>query len=314
MVQRSRSLIVAWMLAACMAVGSQASELEEPVRPGDRLDLSNYAGEMHISAWDQDRLRVVAEHRPGERILLARRGAVIRVRAESWDDASDALEIAGADRAVVRTAGPNPPGPVVYRVSVPAWLPLTLSGALTDVVVDDLAAPLAVAVLQGRIELRRLRGDLDLQAVAGTLRVDGAAGALRIRSWQGGAVINGTSGTLTVESTSGAIRINGHTGGGVEAVTVTGDIGWEGRLPASVGVSLASHSGNLDLALPADTDASVMVRQARGSFASEFPIAAERGRSFRFQIGSGSTPLGLESFSGRIRLTVQPDLGGTGQP
>ncbi len=131
-----------------------------------------------------------------------------------------------------------------------------------------------------------------------------ATGTLKIHSWQGGAALRDTRGNLTVQTTSGAVSIRDHRDGGLEAVTVAGDVTYAGALPRAGGVSLATHSGDLRLLLPAAVDASFAVRQLRGGFASELPTGEIPAKSFAFQIGAGRSPVELESFSGEIRLSV----------
>lgn len=295
------TLFLAFMLATgvvCAATG----EFVEPARQGDRLDISNYAGEIHVDTWDQDSVRIRAEHRKGEEILLTRQGSVIRVRSDSWNEASDSLEILDSERARLRLEGNKQPGVVLYRVTVPEWLPIQAGGATSSVFIDGIEASVDITSFQGEIRVRRVAGSVSVRCLGGSVLVEHTVGNLRIRNWQGATESRRTTGELTVESTSGDISILDHEGGGVEAVTVAGTIVYEGALPTGEEVSLATHSGDLRLSLPEDTDAGVSVRSVRGSFESAFPVGDRRGKSFKFQIGSGRDPLDLESFSGLVRL------------
>ncbi len=71
------------IMAVSAPIAAAPEEMLVAVRPGDRLDISNYAGEIRIDTWERDTIRVLAERRKGDKILVTRSGSVIRVRSDS---------------------------------------------------------------------------------------------------------------------------------------------------------------------------------------------------------------------------------------
>jgi len=233
---------------------------------------------------------------------MTRRGSVLRVRSASWDQASDSLEILDDERTVLRLKGTRIPGLIIYQVTIPAWLPVEASGALTSVTVEGLRAQLEITLFQGNVRVRDHQGSVSVRTLAGETVVEESLGSVKIQGWKGPVTLRGMEGSVSVETTSGNITFTDHRGGSVEAETVAGSITYDGPLPQAGTVSLATHAGGIDLALPAETDAAVSVRTLRGTFTSEFLTGERSGKSFRFQIGSGRSILDLESFSGAIRI------------
>lgn len=286
-----------------LSPGAPITNIVEPVQRGDRLDISNFAGEIHVSSADDEMIRIEAEHRRGETILLERNSSVIRVRASSWDESSDTLEIQDDEKAILEMHdGQGVPGVVIYRVSVPAWLAVTVGGATTSVSLQGLEGSTDITLFDGDIIVTGCRGDLTLRTLAGSIRVDETRARVRIRSGQGSIRFQGGSGEITAESTSGDISFESISSARIEAVTVSGGISYSGELAPEGRYSFSTHRGDLDLVLPDSTDASVTVRLVKGSLESEFlptePTAAGR----RFRIGDGRALLDLESFSGTIRI------------
>lgn len=296
-----RALAISLLLAVVVAVPARG-EILEPVQPGDRLDISNYSGQIRIGVWEEDRIRIVADHGKGEKINLTRSGSVIRVRSASWDEASDSLEIAGGERAMLRMDWKSQPGLIVYDVSVPSWIPVKAAGATTSVSIDGLQAPVEITLFQGDVRVSGCHGALSIKTVAGETVIEESRGTVKVRGWQSSAIFRGVEGSLTVETTSGSLAFSDVRAGSLEAVTLAGGITYEGPLPATGTVSLATHAGGIELLLPAETDATVAVRTLRGTFGSDFPPGDRPGKSFRFQVGSGRSVLDLESFSGPIRI------------
>ena len=80
------------------------------VARGTQLVLSSQAGEATVRAWDRDAVRVQANHSPREQVEVQTADNTVRVRA----------------RTASGTRGPA--GLVDYVITVPRWMPVSLSG------------------------------------------------------------------------------------------------------------------------------------------------------------------------------------------
>jgi hypothetical protein len=76
---------------------------------------------------------------------------------------------------------------------------------------------------------------------------------------------------------------------------------------------MTTHSGAIDLLLPAAASVDLTARSTRGSVENEFPLqekahhsfVPQQGRSFAGTSNSGSSSVELQSFSGKIRVKKQ---------
>ena len=76
---------------------------------------------------------------------------------------------------------------------------------------------------------------------------------------------------------------------------------------------MTTHSGSIDLMLPATASVDLTARSSKGSVENEFPLeekthhsfVPQQGRSFAGTSNSGSSSVELQSFSGKIRVKKQ---------
>ena len=89
---------------------------------------------------------------------------------------------------------------------------------------------------------------------------------------------------------------------------MNGDVGYDGPIRNGGRYTLSSHNGDVTLAMPESSSATVSVSTFNGEFESEFPVTlreARKGKRFSFTIGGGSAQVSLESFQGTVQL-VRP--------
>src|ERR1043165_3225967 len=105
--------MIAGMALALMLAAS--TDQTVAVKKGMRLDVHPSPGDVNITVWNRDAVRVEAEH--GER---------------------QTIEIRPGDQSVVVRSrsriGPN--SSVDYTITVPSWMAVNVDGTGTDVVLD----------------------------------------------------------------------------------------------------------------------------------------------------------------------------------
>src|SRR2546422_4269739 len=97
---------------------------------GARLEINNFGGEIAVKTWSRNAVRVVAEHSSRDRITVDASDQVVRVKTEG---------------------GRRGPSQIDYAVTVPAWMPLNLSGVYTDIKVDGAQNEITAETVQGEI-------------------------------------------------------------------------------------------------------------------------------------------------------------------
>ena len=258
-----------------------------PVEKGQRLEVNAFAGDIMVATWSRNAVRVEGESTGRTRIEIGRAGSTVEVRTEGRHGTAGIVDL---------------------KVTVPAWLPLDLSGVHTDMTVTGIKAPVTAETVQGEISVDGGEGLISLQSVDGQVSVRGAKGRIEVHSVNEDITVAGSAGDVTVETVNGEITLERVDASNLSASTVNGDIEYEGPIKSGGRYDLSSHNGDLTLSVAEGTSASVTVSTFNGEFASDFPVTlteTRKGKRFSFTLGSGSAQVNLESFQGTIQL-VRP--------
>jgi DUF4097 and DUF4098 domain-containing protein YvlB len=273
-------------IAALAGLQQQQTDTTFAVSAGARLRLSNHAGTVRVTSWDQATMRVRATHGSHDRIAIDSRGAVVRVEAER-------------DRGM--------PNFVEYEVTVPRGMAVDLDGVETEMTVEGVGGDLSVASVEGNITVRGAGAAVELNTVEGDIALEGGRGRIAVSGVEGTVTVTGARGELTVETVEGDITLDGVESTNVDLSTVEGDILYRGTVQDGGRYRLTSHEGDLELGVGTGLNATVSVATFDGSFeadpAFKVQISAMRpGRRFSFTLGTGSARVELETFEGEIRL------------
>ena len=261
------------------------------VRPGARLGVNNFGGEIVVTGWNKNTVRIVAQHSDRVRVVVAETGPNLEVRA--------------ATRRGI-------PARVDYAISVPEWMPLQLQGVYTDIQVKGVKSEISAETVKGEVNVEGGEGFLKLSSVEGPVFVSGAKGRLELNSINETVQVIGADGPIVVNAVNGDIDLQKIESELVEVSTVNGDVRFVGALRAHGRYNFSTHNGDLILGMPESANATVSVSTFSGDFQSAFPVQLERaakpGRRFGFTMGSGAARINLESFEGTIQLKKALEL------
>lgn len=283
------SLFAATFVTAAPAAHAQAarkpdSDQTVPVSRGSRLTIDNFAGDVIVSGWDRDSLRVQARHASRTKVNIRSAPSGFRVSASS-------------ER--------GPQGSVDYDISVPHWMPVRVDGQFNFVTVQGTQAEVSVDTQRGDIVIKGGNG-ITVKSTQGNITVENAAGKINLSTVSEGIAISGTSGDIIAETVSGSIILSDMRANSLEASTISGSVTYEGTVTNDGRYQLTSHSGTITVAVPETSSATFTVRTYHGGFNSNLPVKGEgdprTGRRVTFTLGTGSAQFELESFSGGIRL------------
>jgi hypothetical protein len=209
---------------------------------------------------------------------------------------SDAISLANeqhGDRIELRSISSRPGSNLVeYTVLVPADSFVSLRS------------------FDGTLRAQGLRGDVVLEAASGSVEVTDISQAhLHVKTLSGPIRLTDIRDShLYVHSVSGEVNLHGVTGPTVEVNSGSGRISYEGD-PGRVGeYLLTSHTGDLEISIPASAWVLIKARSIKSPSDPEFPILAgppAMGRSSL--LGKPGKILRsrfeLRSFSGQIHLS-----------
>ncbi len=265
---------------------SPSSDETVDVAPGTRLVMSNNAGEVQVRTWDRDAVRVEAVHGPRERIEVQVAEMTVRVRART-------------ER--------GPQGLIDYRITVPRWMPVNLSGTYLEATVEGTGAEVTVETVRGSARVRGGSGSISVRSVQGQVTVEGASGRVTASSVNEDVHLTDVSGDVTAESTNGDVYLRNTKSAVVDVSTVNGDVSFDGGVQDKGAYRFTTHNGGIRVGLGGAANATVFVRTFQGRFDADFPVALPEGQAdgrssmrFNFTLGSGSARIELQSFGGNI--------------
>ena len=254
------------------------------VRSGARLNVNNFGGEIAVRTWDKNSVRVQAQHSSRVAIDIGETGSTIDVRAHSR-------------RGI--------PARVDYRFTVPEWMALGLSGVYTDVTIEGSKGEVNAETVKGDVTVTGGEGLVRLSSVQGAVHVAGSRGRLMVSAVNDGVNVVDVVGEVSIDAVNGDVLLERIRSKEVEAATVNGSVTYVGSIEDGGRYRFASHNGDLTIAVPERTNATISIATFNGEFDSSFPVQlteTKRGKRFMFTLGDGSAQIDLETFEGTIRL------------
>ena len=275
--------ILVGVLAAALAQQQPQTDTTFAVRPGSRVEVESFAGEINVKTWNRDAVRVQATHGRRDNIEIDARGTSVHIEAEG--------------RMGV-------PGVVDFLITVPVAVSLGLSGVYTNIVVDGVSGDIDAETVQGAIKVTG-GGRLKLESVEGDIIVDRARGRINANTVNKGIRITNSDGDVEAETVNGPIILQGVGSMHVDLATVNGRVVYEGALREQGDYAITSHNGPIYVVVPEKTGLNVSVSTFNGELEASFPISLRdmsARKRYNFVIGNGGGRLELESFSGDIHL------------
>jgi DUF4097 and DUF4098 domain-containing protein YvlB len=261
---------------------------EVAVTKGTRLVLTNNAGEVVVGSWDRDVVKVEASHSDRESVDIQTADQTLRIRSR---------------------AARGPANLVDYRLTVPRWMPVNLSGSYLEAAIEGTSAEVTVETVHGNVRVVGGSGAVSVRSVMGVISVDKASGRVQATTVNEGIRLTNVSGDMSAETTNGDIVIQNAQTSNLEVSTVNGDVTFNGTVRDGGAYRLTTHSGDVRVGLGGAANATVFVRTFQGDFSSDFPIQLPEGQSrdsgskrFNFTLGTGSARIEVQSFNGDIHL------------
>jgi hypothetical protein len=261
-------------------------------------------GDTVVEARQGDRIRVILSE---GRVVLSGAGSGALVADDDGDPNAVRIQRRGSTLVVepLRRGGRD----AVLRLQVPEGVPVEVNGDEVEVVASGVASDLRVAVVDGDVRVRDVSGSVELRTVTGDIDVRQVGGGVSVATVDGRVGVFGAAGDVTAESMDGDVVIEGVGGSEVHAVTVDGDVRYQGPIRAGGRVRLVTHDGDVTAEVPEGASADVEVSTYDGQFLPDFPVTVgrvEAGKPLRFRMGSGGAWLEMQAFDGDIQLRHGP--------
>jgi DUF4097 and DUF4098 domain-containing protein YvlB len=186
---------------------------------------------------------------------------------------------------------------VDYDVTVPAGVSVNVSTTSASITADSVNAEIGLSSETGQITVRNI-----------------AKSHVRVRSMTAPVNLKDvTMSRVDIQSTGGAVQLTNVTGQRIAVGTSSGNIEYLGDCSGGGDYLLTTHSGAIDVTLPATASVDLSARSTNGQVENAFPLQEKthnsfvprQGRSFAGTSNSGSSSVELQSFSGKIRVKKQ---------
>ena len=298
--KKMTALFAGMLLAAVFTAPEAAAQQridETKAAPADaRVSITNIAGSVKVTGWDRSEVSITGTlGEDVERLEFTSEGGRVEIevvipknQSSGWGrryEYSSDLEVR------------VPVGASVEAKCVSAGI--LVQGVQGDLSLDSVSGDVRVAGTSGRVRAGSISGDVELGTVTGSLRAKSVSGRVNVQEVRGTFMVSTVSGDATVSGRD--IR---------EGIfkSLSGSIRFDGTLTPDATLELESHSGGIDLALPADISARFDVSTFSGRIENEFGPQAERsskygpGWELEFTTGDGKARVYIESFSANVEI------------
>lgn len=287
---------------AALATGASPASAQERVdrrlaiAPDAYIRVMTMAGDVRIEGWEEDSILVGGTVDAGGQFYMAGAGR------------SAKLGVSPAGGQVSGRQASAPPPRASLRVKVPRGATVWVKTESAYIQVEGLAGGLDALSVTGRIEVRgRLRqiyaesmgGDVTIEASAPTVRAKTAGGSVRFR---------GEAEDITATTVAGDVAVEVPPVERGRFESVTGDVRFRGSVRRGGSLSFHTHSGRVELAVPADLDADFSVTTIEGEILNDLEDAGAGARApggpseVAFLRGGGGASVTIQTYSGSVVL------------
>lgn len=254
------------------------------VPAGASLSVNNFGGAIIVHGWNQNSVKVHAEHSRRGRVEVSVVGSTVTVKAGTRQGA---------------------PSVVDMEITVPQAMALSLGGTYAEITVDGVTGPIRAETVEGEVNVRGGKGNITLSSIQGSVSLADASGRIELTSVNEDIHASNVTGEIKIEATNGEVTMTGIRSSSVEAATINGDVVYDGTINDGGSYSFTSHNGDITVTIPEKANVTITGATANGDIDASFPLpfTGQPGkRRWNFKLGTGSARLEVESFQGDIQL------------
>lgn len=274
-------LLVAGVTCASPLLAQRPIDQRKPATPDGTVKITNAVGSVLVTGWREEAVSVVGDlGRAAERLEFTSEGRETRIRVVLPPEA----HLLAGSRLEVR---------------VPEGSHVAVRTSAADIEVRDVEGALDLESVSGSVTVSGHPRMVYAESAGGDLVIDAVSKVVRARSVDGSVEVRRARGYLEVSTVSGSAEVSGRQIWEGEVTSVTGDISFTGDFDPSGSFYFESHSGTIELRLPASIAADFDVTSLKGGYIdNEFTSTDERS----FSTGGGGTRIRIKSFKGKVRI------------
>ncbi len=313
--KKSLSLAASLAVLLALAVGTAraAEKFEEKFEktvtlPKDgKVDIGNISGRISVTTWSQGDVRI-------EAVKYSEASSEAKARENA---AKVTIEVTTEGNVVrIETKYPRGGGlfnresvdvSVEYRLTIPQAAGLKAKNISGNIDAAGLGGHADLDAVSGDIMLRSAAQGAECNSVSGDVTVTGVTGDVFVKSVSGDVRARQIKGSIEAESVSGELELTEVSeAGAVRAKALSGGVVYRGSINKAGTYALKSHSGAVEMYLPAASAFGFEASTFSGDIQSDFEISTEdlreSAKELRGVVNGGGATVKLSSFSGDIRL------------
>jgi DUF4097 and DUF4098 domain-containing protein YvlB len=266
------------------AFAQQAVSEGRAAAPDGTVKITNAVGSVRVSGWDRDSVALSGTLGAGaERLEFSVEARETRIR-------------------VVVPAEAHTVGGSRIELRVPRGSHVAVRTTAADIEVEGVVGALDLESVSGGIRVTGTPHMVYAASAGGDVQLDVVSKVVRAKSLNGDVTVLRARGYLEVSTVSGAARVTGQRVWEGEITSVSGSIRFEGDFDPDGSFDFESHSGDIELVLPAGLRADFDLTTLEGGrVVNDFAPATARS----FTVGGGGTRIHITSFKGVITLRRQ---------
>lgn len=273
-----------------------------PLAKDGKVILKNISGDVEVKSWDKNEVGIVAlkvskasslskakENAQKVEIEVNKEDNVLRISTKYPKTSFGSLNVS-----------------VNYHLTIPAKASMKVKSVSGDVSLEGIGGTVETDTVSGDIEVNKADKGVECKAISGDLTLEDISGDIYLNAVSGDMKLRGLKGSIEAEAVSGDIELwevsEAQT---VRAKTLSGEITYQGKLKADGKYYLKSHSGDVEMRIPADSAFDFEAKTFSGSIDSAFEITISgkiSKKEIRGSVNGGGAEVSLSTFSGDISL------------
>lgn len=285
--------IKAACLAACALIAAPAwaepVDITRTVAADATVEVSNVAGEITISGWDRNEVRLTGSLGDDQEIKIRESSSGISFEVRNIDSQDDYEE-------------------ANLEFRVPAGASIVAEGVSADIVISAInGAGIVAESVSGDVEVSAEVGRIELSTVSGDIEFTGRAGRGAFESVSGDIEASGVSGEVSVSTVSGDATLKAGLLERAQFETVSGNLELTLSLADGGRLTAEAMSGDVVLKVPAEQQGEFNVQTFTGDIRSDFGDVEDEsfgpGSRLKHVVGGNGAQFRIENFSGDVRIT-----------
>jgi len=288
--RRTLVAVAAFLTLAVSPTANAQGRLERglPFNSDGSVRIYNNVGSVRVIGWNRDSIAVRGTLGKGNQLHFGGGKSGAKMFVEGNDERN--------------------PAPASIEVMVPFKSKVWVKTASADIDVSGVTGSLDLYVVGGRITVTGNPEDVNAESIDGSIKVIGRPGWIRAKSASGDVSLDGSSSDATLSTVSGKIDADGTGYEKAKFETITGSIRFAGSLRRGGLVTFESHSGSIEVGIPADGGADFDILSIAGGITNKLtsarPVKGRYGRGSELSTssGGGGTRVSIRSFKGPVTL------------